>query len=338
MRPSELAQVLRAANPWWSRHHRVTWVSDDPELEQRERHEWGPATRAGRTALAEIGTTPRPGVATVLVGPRGVGKTTAAKDLVLRVLSDQALDPRAILWVPVEPGPEQPERDPLEPSDLDNALRRPTRVGAPACDGPRLIVLDEASVSEDWIDVVAGGAPHAQLLVTGSVAGAVVEDLPSRYPGHMSVRHLRPSTLAELLVARPGSDPEAARTAFIQHGGYPRALAEHRDLGRVSHEFVELLEEGLFKDIGVFALHPVQLDEVISAMCSTAGRFIEPAAVAAVLGMSTAEVAHLLARMADAGILDPRRGLVDPLLHQLPALHDPTAVPPSERHVAAFTF
>jgi len=338
MRPSELAQVLRGANPWWSRHHRVTWVSDDPELEQRERHEWVPATRAGRTVLSEIGSTPRSGSATVLVGPRGVGKTTAAKDLVLRVLSNLAVDPRAVLWVPVEPGPEQPERDPLEPADLDHALRRPTRVGAPACDGPRLVVLDEASASEDWIDVVAGGAPNAQLVVTASVAGAVVEDLPSRYPGQMSVRHLRPSTLAELLTAVPGTDPEATRTSFIQHGGYPRALAEYRDLGRVSQEFVELLEEGLFKDIGVFALHPVQLDEVITALCATAGRFIEPVPLAAALRMSTAEVAHLLERMADAGIIDPRRGLVDPLLHQLPALHDPTAQAPSERHVAAFTF
>jgi predicted AAA+ superfamily ATPase len=329
MRPSELAQVLRGANPWWSRHHRVTWVAEDPELQQRERHEWGPATRAGRTALAEIGTTPLPGRATVLVGPRGIGKTTAAKDLVLRVLSDLTVDPRAILWVPVEPGPEQPERDPLEPCDLDNALRRPTRVGAPACDGPRLIVLDEASVSEDWIDVVAGGAPNAQLLVTASAAGTVVEGLPDRYPGRMSVRHLRPSTLAELLVAQPGIDAETARTDYTQHGGHPRALAEHRDLGHVTYEFVELLEEGLFKDIGVFALHPVQLDEVITALVETAGRFIEPAPLAAALGMSTAEVAHLLDRMADAGIIDPRRGLVDPLLEQLPALHHPKVAAPA---------
>ena len=335
MRPSELAQVLRGANPWWSRHRRGTWVADDPELRQRERHEWEPATRAGRTALAEIGTTPRSGTATVLVGPRGVGKTTAAKDAVLAMLSDLTVDPRAVLWVPVEPGPDRPERDPLEPGDLDNALRRPTRVGAPACDGPRLIVLDEASASEDWIDVVAGGALNAQLLVTASVAGAVVEGLPDRYPGPMSVRHLGPSTLADLLLAQPGADPEETRTAFIQHGGYPRALAEHRDLGHVSHDFVELLEEGLFKDIGVFALHPIRLDEVITALCSTAGRFIEPAALAAALGMSTAEVALLLDRMADAGVLDPRRGLVDPLLHQLPSLHDPSAPAPSPQHVAA---
>ena len=237
--------------------------------------------------------------------------------------------------MPVEPGPEQPERDPLEPRDLDNALRRPTRVGAPACDGPRLIVVDEASVSEDWIDVVAGGAPNAQLLVTASVAGAVVEGLPDRYPGSMSVRHLRPATLADLLLAQPGADPEATRTAFIQHGGYPRALAEYRDLGHVSLDFVELLEEGLFKDIGVFALHPVRLDEVITALCATAGRFIEPAPLAAALGMSTAEVAFLLDRMADTGVIDPRRGLVDPLLHQLPALHTPGTPAPSPQHVAA---
>lgn len=337
MRPSELAQVLRGANPWWSRHHRVTWVASDPELEQREHHEWVPATKAARTALAEVGPTLRAGTATVLVGPRGVGKTTAAKDVVLRVLSDLQVDPRAILWVPVEPGPEQPERDPLEPCDLDNALRRPTRVGAPACDGPRLIVLDEASASEDWIETVAAGAPNAHLLVTASVAGAVVEDLPSRYPGRMTVRHLHPATLADLLLAQPGADAETLRRSYLEHGGYPRALAEFRDLGQVSHEFVEMLEEGLFKDIGVFALHPVRLDEVITALCRTSGRFIEPAPLAAALGMTTAEVGELLERMADAGIIDPRRGLVDPLLHQLPTLRDPSVPAPDARHVASFS-
>jgi len=336
MRPSELTQVLRTANPWWSRRRRVSWIADDPELAQRERHEWAPATRTARVALAEATIGLRPGTATVLVGPRGIGKTTAAKDAVLRVLSDVSVDPRAVLWVPVEPGPDQPERDPLEPGDLDNALCRPTRVGAPACNGPRLIVIDEASVAQDWADVIARGVPNARLLVTASVAGATVEHLPERYPGQMSVRHLRPSTLAELLIAQPGADPERTRTAFIQHGGYPRALAEHRDLGHVSQEFVELLEEGLYKDVGMFALHPVALDEVISALCATAGRFVEPAPLAAALGWSVTEVATLLGRMADAGVLNPRRGLVDPLLHQLPALHDPRRPAPSEQHVASW--
>jgi hypothetical protein len=146
---------------------------------------------------------------------------------------------------------------------------------------------------------------------------------------------MRPSTLADLLLAQPGLDADTARSAFLSHGGYPRALAEHRDLGGVSLEFVELLEEGLFKDVCVFALHPVQLDEVLTALCNTSGRFVEPAALAAALGMRPAEVGDLLSRMADAGVLDLRRGLVDPLLHRLPTLRNPGIPAPSAQHVAS---
>lgn len=337
MRPSELAQVLRAANPWWSRRHRVTWVTEDVALSQRARHEWAPATRVARAALSEIGPHLNPGTATVLVGPRGVGKTTAAKDAVLRVLSDLDIDPRAVVWVPVEPTADDPfpGRDPLDAGDLENVLRRATRVGAPACDGPRLVVIDEASACPGWADALAGGAPHTQVLVTASVAGSAVESLPERYPGQLLVRHLRPSTLAELLVATQGDDAETVRTGFISHGGFPRALAEHRDLGEVSHDFVELLAEGLRRDL--CADHPCRLDDVLSALCRTAGRFVEPAALAAALELSPGQVTTLLERMADAGVLDPRRGLVDPLLHRLPALRDPSRTAPSAEHVAAFS-
>ena len=87
MRHSELAQVLRAANPWWSRRTRVSWAVDDVHLAQRARHEWLTGTLAGRAALSDVAHTPA-GTATVLVGPRGVGKTTAAKDAVVQALAD----------------------------------------------------------------------------------------------------------------------------------------------------------------------------------------------------------------------------------------------------------
>lgn len=338
MRPSELAPVLRAANPWWSRHHRISWVAADPELAQREAHEWAPATRDARTALAEVGPGVTPGVATVLVGPRGVGKTTAAKDAVLRVLSTLAVDARAICWVPVEPRCDDPEpREALTAEDIEAVLRRPTRVGAPACDGPRLVVVDEASAADGWAEAVAGGAQQAQLLVTASVSGAAAESLPERYPGRLALRHLRPSTLAELLLAQPGVDTETVRTGFLEHGGFPRALAEHRDLGRVSRDFVDLLAEGLRRDVCPGAGDGCRLDDVLTSLCRTAGRFIEPAALAAALGMSPAHAGLLLDRMADAGMIDPRRGLVDPLLHRLPALRDPSRTAPSAEHVAAFS-
>lgn len=337
MRPSELAPTLRAQNPWWSRRQRVTWVADDPELRQRERHEWAPATRDARTALAEAGTRPVPGAATVLVGPRGVGKTTAAKDAVLRVLSDLGVDPRSVVWVGVEAGCDEPDRPPLDAGDLENVLRRPTRVGAPACDGPRLVVVDEASACDGWVDAVAGGAPNAQLLVTASVGGAAVDALPSRYPGRLVVRHLRPATLADLLLAQPGVDTESVRTRFLEHGGFPRALAESRDLGRVSAEFVDLLVEGMRRDLCPGAGSHCRMDDVLTSLCVTSGRFIEPAPFAAALGIPLAHADALLDRLADAGVIDPRRGLVDPLLHHLPALRDPSRPAPSAEHVAAFS-
>lgn len=338
MRPSELAYVLRAANPWWSRRQRVTWVAEDAELTQRERHEWAPATRAARVALAEVGASPEPKVATLLVGPRGVGKTTAAKDAVLRVLSTFTVDARAVLWVPVEAGPgDSPERAPLTPEDLENALHRPTRVGAPACDGARLVVVDEASACQGWEDVVAGGAPQAQLLVTASVSGRDAAALPDRYPGRLTVRHLRPSTVAELLIAQPGVDAETTRTQFMRHGGFPRALAEHRDLGRVSREFIDLLADGMRRDLCPGVGDHCRMDDVLASLCETAGRFIEPVPFAEALGIPLAHAAPLLDRMADAGVIDPRRGLVDPLLHLLPALRDPSRSAPTAQHVASFS-
>lgn len=339
MRPSELALALRAANPWWSRRQRVTWVADDPELAQRERHEWAPATRTARDALAEVGAAPEPRVATLLVGPRGVGKTTAAKDAVLRVLSTLGVDARAVLWVPVEaaPGEPDPQRGPLTAEDLENALHRPTRVGAPVCDGLRLVVVDEASACPGWEDVVAAGAPQAQLLVTASVFGAGAAALPERYPGRLTIRTLRPSTLAELLTAQPGMDTEAVRARFMQHGGFPRALAEHRDLGRVSTQFVDLLAEGMRRDLCPGAGDHCRMDDVLAAVCETVGRFIEPVPFAEALGIPLAHAAPLLDRLADAGVVDPRRGLVDPLLHLLPALRDPSRRSPTAQHVASFS-
>ena len=47
---------------------------------------------------------------------------------------------------------------------------------------------------------------------------------------------------------------------------------------------------------------------------------------------------HLLDRLADAGVLDPRRGFVDPLLHLLPSLRDPSLPHPSQEHVATYSF
>ncbi|CAL8974357.1 hypothetical protein CELL_01767 [Cellulomonas sp. T2.31MG-18] len=340
MRHSELAQVLRAANPWWSRRTRVSWAVDDVHLAQRARHEWLTGTLAGRAALSDVAHTPA-GTATVLVGPRGVGKTTAAKDAVVQALAEPDLDARAVLWVPVEATPDDPfpDRPALDAQDLDNALRRPTRVGAPACDQPRLVVLDEASACGDWADVLATPVPGVRVLVTASLGGAAVERVQAGWEGAATVRSLRPSTLAELLGAQPGADARTVREEYLRYGGFARAVAERRDLGDVSTAFVDLLAEGLRRDVCIGdGSAPCPIERLFVAVCSTTGRFVEPAEIAVDLGIPAEQVGHLLDRLADAGVLDPRRGFVDPLLHLLPSLRDPSLPHPSQEHVATYSF
>lgn len=340
MRHSELAQVLRAANPWWSRRTRVSWAIEDVHLAQRAQHEWLTGTLAGRAALSEVAHAPA-GTATVLVGPRGVGKTTAAKDAVLQALAEPDLDPRAVVWVPVEaaPGDPFPDRPPLDAQDLENALRRPTRVGAPACDQPRLVVVDEASACADWADVLATPVPGTRVLVTASLAGALVDRVVAAWDGAATVRTLRPSTLAELLGAQPGADAGQVRDEYLRYGGFARAVAERRDLGDVSSAFVDLLAEGLRRDVCTGkGASPCPVERLFAAVCGTSGRFVEPSEIAVELGIPAERVGHLLDRLADAGVLEPRRGLVDPLLHLLPSLRDPSVTPPSEEHVSSYSF
>lgn len=340
MRHSELAQVLRAANPWWSRRTRVSWAADDVHLAQRARHEWQAGTVAGRAALADVAHSPA-GTAAVLVGPRGVGKTTAAKDAVLQALADPGLDPRSVVWVPVEvaPGDPFPQRSPLTVEDLDNALRRPTRVGAPACDQPRLVVVDEASACADWAQALTTPVPGTRVLVTASLAGAAVDTVLAGWDGAASLRSLRPSTLAELLGAQPGADAGRVREEYLRYGGFARAVAERRDLGEVSGEFVDLLAEGLRRDVCTGeGSSPCPVEQLFAAVCATSGRFVEPSEIAVRLGIPAAQVGHLLERLADAGVLEPRRGLIDPLLHLLPSLRDPSLAPPSAEHVASYSF
>lgn len=340
MRHSELAQVLRAANPWWSRRTRVSWAAQDVHLAQRAGHEWLTGTLAGRAALSDVAHAPA-GTAVVLVGPRGVGKTTAAKDAVLQALAEPDLDPRAVVWVPVEaaPGDPYPDRPPLDTQDLENALRRPTRVGAPACDQPRLVVVDEASACAGWADVLATPVPGTRVLVTASLGGPTVEHLLAGWGGAASVRSLRPSTLVELLGAQPGADAGRVREEYLRYGGFARAVAERRDLGEVSAEFVDLIAEGLRRDVCTGeGSAPCPVEQLFAAVCRTSGRFVEPSEIAAELGIPAEQVGLLLDRLADAGVLEPRRGLVDPLLHLLPSLRDPSVPAPSAEHVASYSF
>jgi len=336
MRNLELAQLLRAANPWWSRRRCASWVLDDADLAARARHEWVPATEAARTTLADLTEHPRPGTLTLVVGPRGVGKTTAVKDVVAHLVADPATDPRRVVLVPVQhDGPDGIHV--LAPADLATVVKAPTRTGAPACDAPRVLVVDEVGTVEGWPGVLSAACRRGdQVIATTSVLDPVdLAALEAAAP--VTVRHLRPASLAEVLVASPAGDTGEVRTAFLRHGGLPRAAAEHRDLGDVGPEFVAGLAAGLHLDV-CRGTDDCPLDLLLAAVCATTDRFVEPDPLARALGLTRAQVALLLQRLEHAHALDPRRGLVDPLLHRLPSLLAPERhTSPSVQHIATFS-
>ncbi len=340
MRNSELAQVLRAANPWWSRRRRASWVLDDADLATRARHEWEPATAAARSLLADLAEHPRPGTVTVVAGPRGVGKTTAVKDVVAHLVADPATDPRRVVLVPAQRTDETGAIVQLSPTDLATVVRTPTRTGAPACDEPRVVVLDEVGAVAGWPGVVADAVRrHDQVVVPTSVLDpADLAALEAALPaGTVSVRPMRPASMSEVLLATPTGGTEDVRAAYLRHGGLPRALAEHRDLGDVGDDLVRWLAATVHVDVcrGEEGCPP---DVMLAAVCATTDRFVEPEALARSLGLTTTEVGRLLERLEQAHLLDPRRGLVDPLLHRLPSLLAPGRHPtPSTQHVATFS-
>ena len=340
MRNSELAQVLRAANPWWSRRRRASWVLDDPELTGRARHEWAPATRSARTELAHLAQQPLPGTLTLVVGPRSVGKTTAVKDVVASLVADPTLDPRRVVLVPVQRARGAAPPDCLTADELSTVLRSPTRTGAPATDDPRVLVVDEVGAVPGWTEMLLAACRRGdQVVATSSVldpedlAHLLTPDVPH------TVRHLRPASLSEVLLeSRAGAHPaeaEQIRADFLRHGGLPRALAEHRDLGDVSTETATALATGLHEDV-CRGEEVCPIDRLLAAVCATTDRFVEPGRLARELELPPARVRMLLGRLQSAHVLDPHRGLVDPLLHRLPSLLAPErhAAPPTE-HVAA---
>lgn len=336
MRNSELASVLRAANPWWSRRRRATWVDDDPELTTRDRHEWAPATAAARATLAELVPDPRPRTVTVVSGPRGVGKTTAVKDLVAHLVAEPAVDPRGVVLVPVEHTDADGATQVLDATDLALVLRTPTRTGAPACDGPRVLVVDEVGGVPGWPALLTDAVRRGhQVVATTSVLDPA--DLAALEDVHPAVHPLRPASLADVVLARPSVDPVDVRTDYLRHGGLPRALAEHRDLGDVSADLVERVAAGLARDV-CRGDAPCPLDVLLAGVCATTDRFVEPERLARLLGLTTPQVAGLLRRLEHAHALDPRRGLADPLLHRLPSLLAPGRHPvPSTEHIATFS-
>jgi hypothetical protein len=203
-----------------------------------------------------------------------------------------------------------------------------------------VLVVDEVGAVPGGTELLLAACRRGdQVVATSSVLDP--EDLAQLMSPEVphSVRHLRPASFSEVLLhSRTGTRPadaEQIRAEFLRHGGLPRALAEHRDLGDVSAGMVTALATGIHEDVSR-GEEGCPVDRLLAAVCATTDRFVEPGRLARELELPPARVRTLLGHLQSAHVLDPHRGLVDPLLHRLPSLLAPERhTAPSTAHVAA---
>src|SRR5437867_1884117 len=249
--PMDQRQLV-AQNPWW---RDPAAIDRDPKLEQLVAAPFRRDPAVLRTFRIE-----QPNVYT-LRGPRQVGKSTAVKLLIQRLIRD-GFPARRILYASVEM-----ER---HPRAVHDAVVRAKRL-FPGDSQPWVIVLDELSWIRDWQSAVLAlrdhtDARHDCFVLTGSSARDIRhggERLPGRRgPGTDLDKLLLPLSFPEFLRATGGDpglpacaledlawgqdtsavregmlhldDLDEALGAYLRVGGFPAAVADFVRAGAVS--------------------------------------------------------------------------------------------------------
>jgi predicted AAA+ superfamily ATPase len=274
MRDDELRQLLRDRNPWWRSsalgQDPTGWATNDPTL-------------AGAAAVGIdydpdiLGDVAPPGL-WVLRGPRRVGKSVAAKRLLVRLSGQAEIQPAQIIYF---------SADGFRSQDLRRAITQGRDLTTAVGDAVRYWVIDEITAVTDWVPVIKelrDNTPLARdaVVLTGSSAADLDEARRALGAGRTGVatpfRLLLPMSFRSFLmtteVAVPlpepsGPDrlqsPEARKAVielepfiddldlawqrFLECGGFPRAVGEYRRDGEISPEFAFDLRSWLSGDV-----------------------------------------------------------------------------------------
>ncbi|MDP2752645.1 MAG: ATP-binding protein [Rhodocyclaceae bacterium] len=144
----------------------------------------------------------------ILTGPRQVGKTTLAQQLMAIKVPAQYLN-----WD--------------IPEDRTVLLRRSWDRQT------RLLVMDEIHKMSEWKTwlkgIVDGRAPHQALLVTGSARMDTFRQSGESLAGRYFSWHLHPISVHEWCATHPDTTPEAALRHLMQRGGFPEPCLASTD-------------------------------------------------------------------------------------------------------------
>jgi len=366
MRDDEIRRHLTQTNPWWqavvsgtsptawTRHHRV--------FRDLREHDMGYRS----TILHDLASGPVGDQLVVLSGPRRIGKSVAMLQLIERFCDRDDVDPRQIIHVPCDGmTPQDLRRVLIIGRALTSSVDKPeTR--------RRIWLLDEISMIPGWSAILKGARDNSDfgddtVVATGS-SWADGEDIEGNLlagragKGTRRRRTLLPMSFREYLTATcpdlgapavlvPSElqskeaqqafetfgllvdDYDLAWQAYLTTGGFPRAVAEHTQLGAVTGGFIADLEAWLNRDVEP-AAGPESIPLLLDALSSRSTSPLSVSNMAHDLGYTRDILEVRLRRMIashalvrcprrDIGALVPRSQakyyLTDPLLSWLPS-------------------
>lgn len=222
--------------------------------------------------------------AAVLLGPRRVGKTVMAKQLIHDAITE-GMDPRAIFYASVD-----------APVYSGTALERFLRFMPKESRGKnKLIIFDEIQYLPDWqrhLKDLVDSYPNYKFVVTGSAAAALRLRSKESGAGRFSHFILPPLTFYEFLdfsgddlslisVATDGTyhvkDIGALNDRFIDYlnfGGYPEAVT-NPTVRRDAEQYIrsDIVDKVLLKDLpSLYGIHEIpELNRLFSVLAYNAG-------------------------------------------------------------------
>ncbi len=321
---------LAVSNPWWA----------DPTAISRDRHVRALETSPFRRPLPIVETlrTDAPLVYT-LRGPRQVGKTTAAKLLVRRLL-EAGIAPRRVMYYALDL-----EDDPGALEALVRAGMQTARATPPPAQGlpTYYFILDEISSVPGWQQAIKWlrdntAAAEAFFLLTGSVASDIragAERLPGRRGAEAQLdRILLPLSFGEFVTAcapnlpapprvlTPADLVRPAETAadvllghsfligqldewlqtYLQVGGYPSAVRDYLTSpeSMVSESTSRQLWDMVAGDVSRFRGDPLKALRLIERVSLDLGSTVSYNRLATHLGYAVDTIEDYVRRMGEA--------------------------------------
>lgn len=283
MRDDQIRARLVEVNPWWravtTRSDPQGWAAADRTLRGREEFDRG--YRA--TVLSDVAHGPVDDKLVVLRGPRRVGKSVLLKDTALALCGRPDVDPRQVVYLPAD---QMRPHDLQRVAVLGRDLTRGLDVSGAR---RRIWLLDEVTGIDGWTGSVKYLRDNTAfgddtVVCTGSSwseTSTAERDLLAGRAGTTSTRRTRlllPMRFRDVLAATrpevPRPDPvspwdlqcravadragalevfagdlDLAWQAFLESGGFPRAVAEHFAAGQVSDAFCQDLAAWMHRDV-----------------------------------------------------------------------------------------